>query len=298
MLNNFVSGPVDFWNTITRKNGNFMDNLDGTNAGKGAQEAAAIQTAYGEKAIDKIGEARDRNVVALDPYVQGGKQDYINLRGMQGRGEFNSPDFKYQGGPEFNAPADTYTDPGFSLKDVMNDPGYKFRLNQGINAVQNSAAARHSLHSGNTLTGINDYAQGFASNEANNAYARYAADRAAGTAHNIDARNFAWDTFNNNRNFAYGSQMDTYNSGVNSKQARFNRLSQLAGYGPQATSSLIGINTEYGNNVGNLLTGIGNVQAAGITGNANAKTQGTQNLLNFGGAVAGKAAGAFSGGMF
>src|SRR5258708_25388143 len=39
-------------------------------------------------------------------------------------------------------------------------PGYKFQLQQGENALQNSAAAQGGLLSGGTLAGLNNYAQG------------------------------------------------------------------------------------------------------------------------------------------
>lgn len=48
-------------------------------------------------------------------------------------------------------------------------PGYDFRFNQGMRAVQNSAAARGSRNSGRTLQALTNYGQGAASEE----YGRY-----------------------------------------------------------------------------------------------------------------------------
>lgn len=56
---------------------------------------------------------------------------------------------------------------------VTSDPSYQFRLNQGIGAIENSAAARGGLLSGNTLRGVTDYAQNAASQEYNNQFARW-----------------------------------------------------------------------------------------------------------------------------
>lgn len=50
----------------------------------------------------------------------------------------------------------------------FNSPGYQFTLQQGLNAVNRSAAANGSLYSANTLTGENNYAQGAASTQYNN----------------------------------------------------------------------------------------------------------------------------------
>lgn len=73
-----------------------------------------------------------------------------------------------------NTPALTKS---FSMADYQADPGYAFRQTQGMNALQNSAAARGGLLSGNTLKGIQDYSQGVASQEYQNAYNRYQTDQ-------------------------------------------------------------------------------------------------------------------------
>ena len=52
------------------------------------------------------------------------------------------------------------------------DPGYQFRKQQGLQAVQQSAAGKGLLRSGGTLTGIMDYGQELASQEYGQAVAR------------------------------------------------------------------------------------------------------------------------------
>lgn len=52
--------------------------------------------------------------------------------------------------------------------DYTKSPGYQFRLNEGLNAAQQSAAARGSLNSGATLRGLTEYGQNFATNDYNN----------------------------------------------------------------------------------------------------------------------------------
>src|SRR5947208_7303628 len=53
-----------------------------------------------------------------------------------------------------------------------NDPGYQFRLQQGENALQNSAAAKGTLLNGATGADIQKYGQDYASNEYGNVYNR------------------------------------------------------------------------------------------------------------------------------
>lgn len=65
----------------------------------------------------------------------------------------------------------------FSMADYQADPGYAFRLSEGLKALGHSAGARGGLISGQTMTGLQDYAQNSASNEFNNAYNRYQTNR-------------------------------------------------------------------------------------------------------------------------
>ena len=58
------------------------------------------------------------------------------------------------------------------------DPGYKFRLSEGMKALDRQAAARGGLISGNALKATQRYGQDLASQEFGNAY-----NRLAGFAH-------------------------------------------------------------------------------------------------------------------
>ena len=65
----------------------------------------------------------------------------------------------------------------FSLSDFQTDPGYQFRMQQGMDALQNSAAARGGLMGGDTGRALAEYGQNFASNEFQNAFNRYQQNR-------------------------------------------------------------------------------------------------------------------------
>jgi len=67
--------------------------------------------------------------------------------------------------------------------DVTQDPGYAFRMSEGIEALDKSAAARGRLLSGAQQKGVSSYAQNLASQEYANAYARQASEKA--TKYNI-----------------------------------------------------------------------------------------------------------------
>lgn len=62
--------------------------------------------------------------------------------------------------------------------DVTQDPGYQFRMDQGVEALDKSAASRGRLLSGAQQKGVNAYAQNMGSQEYANAYSRQAGEKA------------------------------------------------------------------------------------------------------------------------
>ena len=73
-----------------------------------------------------------------------------------------APDFNLPPVPGFTPP------PGFQAPDpngILNSPAYQFRVNQGNQALQNSAAAKGLTRTGGTLKDFIDYNQNFASQE-------------------------------------------------------------------------------------------------------------------------------------
>jgi len=98
---------------------------------------------------------------------------------------------------------------GDFAKNMEMDPGYQFRMKQGQNALQSSAAARGGLNSGATMKALQRYGQDFASNEYSNAY---------------------------NRNYARLSQLAGL--GANASQ---NLMGAAGNYGTQVSGNLIGL---------------------------------------------------------
>lgn len=129
----------------------------------------------------------------------------------------------------------------FSLSDFRQDPGYQFRMDQGQQAFERSAAARGGALSGGALKGLARYGQDYASGEYQNAYNR----------------------FNNDRT------------------TRFNRLSSLAGTGQTATRDVASMGTQTAQNIGQNQMAAGNARASGYVGQANAITGGLNNLSTF-----------------
>lgn len=110
--------------------------------------------------------------------------------------------------------------------DFYNDEGYQFRKQQGMDKIQNSAAARGGLASGATLKDLATFNSGLASEEYDKAYGRYDTSRKFAEANAVDERNYnntnrEWDTtFNNSnridaRNFDWAQTKDARDFAVN-----------------------------------------------------------------------------------
>jgi hypothetical protein len=69
-----------------------------------------------------------------------------------------------------------FTDPSMSHQDVMNEPGYQFGLQQGLSNIQNTAAARGGLYSGNALKALTQYGNDYATTKYGDAWNRMQSD--------------------------------------------------------------------------------------------------------------------------
>jgi hypothetical protein len=66
----------------------------------------------------------------------------------------------------------------FSMADFPADPGYAFRMSEGLKALDRTAASRGGMLSGAALRGATRYGQDMASQEYTNAFNRYQTNRA------------------------------------------------------------------------------------------------------------------------
>lgn len=123
--------------------------LIGSNA---ASKAAKTSAAASDRASDVQREMFERNVELNAPFREAGVNALNKL----------VPLTDYQ---------------NFGMDQFQADPGYAFRMSEGMKALEGSAAARGGLLSGNTLRGIQRYGQDMASQEFQNAFNRYGIER-------------------------------------------------------------------------------------------------------------------------
>jgi hypothetical protein len=149
--------------------------------------------------------------------------------------------FLAQGGSNTVDPAYGSLLKKFGMSDFEADPGYQFRMDEGMKGVERSAASRGGLFSGAAGKQLQRFGQGLASQEYGNAYNRYNADQT--------------------------NQYNRIAGVVNTGQGATNQVSNAAAnFGDQAASNLIGA---------------GNAQAAGGIAQANAITGGINDAFNY-----------------
>jgi hypothetical protein len=122
----------------------------------------------------------------------------------------------------------------FTGQDMYKDPGYGFRLNEGVKALDRSAAARGGLLGGNQLRGVTQFGQDYGSQEYMNAFNRYQTER----------------------------------------QARLNPLQSLLGAGQTSSNTLTGAAGDLGSGSAAALMAGGNAMAGGLIGAGNARASG------------------------
>lgn len=184
---------------------------------KAAKSAAGTQAAAAEQAADIQREMFEKQVELSEPWRKAGETALQELLPI----------------------ATQYTP--FGMAQFQQDPGYGFRLSEGIKALERSAAARGGLLSGAQIKGIQRFGQDLASQEYTNAFNRYQTER----------------------------------------QARLGPLQSLAGIGQTTAQQVGQAGQQMASNVGQALAGGAAARASGYVGGANALTQGLGTYLNY-----------------
>jgi hypothetical protein len=140
--------------------------------------------------------------------------------------------------PELEA-ASRYTP--FGMEQFQADPGYAFRMSEGMKGLERSAAARGGLLSGATLKGIQRFGQDLGSQEYTNAFNRYQTER----------------------------------------NARLNPLQSLAGIGQTSTTQLGAAGQTMASNVGQAMGASAQARASGYMGGANALSGALGQYMNY-----------------
>jgi hypothetical protein len=197
---------------------------------KASRDASSAQQQAAAQASDVQRDIFERQVELQAPFREAGLSGQNRLLELLGIG-----------GDKFAADFGKYASAEFTPDKFKTDPGYAFRMSEGMKALERSAAARGGLLSGATLKGTQRFGQDLASQEYQNAFNRYQAER-TGT-------------------------LNPYQSLAGVGQSSANTLGQQAG--------------ALGQSLGSNIIGAGNAQASGYMGQANAITGGLGQGINF-----------------
>lgn len=182
-----------------------------------SRSAAKTQAGAADRAADLQREMFERQVELSEPWRQAGQTALNKLIPL-------ATDYQQ-----------------FGMQQFQQDPGYGFRMSEGMKALERGAAARGGLLSGATLKGVQRFGQDLASQEYQNAFNRYQAER----------------------------------------QARLGPLQSLAGVGQTTAQQLGQAGQQMASNVGEAMTGGAAARASGYVGGANALTGALGTYLNY-----------------
>ena len=181
-----------------------------------SRSAAKTQAESADRAGELQREQFERQVELQEPFRQ------VGLRALN----------KLEGAAEYTP---------FGMSQFQQDPGYAFRMSEGMKGIERSAAARGGLLSGATLKGIQRYGQDLGSQEYTNAFNRYQTER----------------------------------------NARLNPLQSLAGIGQTSTNQLVAGGQNYANAAGEAMGAAGQARASGYMGSANSLSGALGQYMNY-----------------
>lgn len=195
---------------------------------KAAKRASKAQQQAAQQAANAQTQSYDEIKQGQSPYIDAGLTSQNRLLSLLGLGgDPKSQDYGKYGRD-------------FGMQDFQQDPGYSFRLSEGLKALDRQAAARGGLISGAALKAAQNYGQQAASQEYTNAFNRYQTNR--------------------------GNQLDP--------------LYRLMGAGQSASNYLGQANMNKAANLSNIYQNKGDAKAAGFIGQQDAKNAGIQGVTD------------------
>jgi hypothetical protein len=224
----------------------------------GAQARAAGEATQAQRDIanEQVALQREQYLKQLElnePFRQAGLTGQNMLLAQLQGGPYASAKF---GGVEGYDPASAMRN--FGASDFQADPGYAFRLSEGLKGMNATAAARGGLLSGNALRAGQEYGQQLGSQEYQNAFNRYQANRA------LQAQE-------------YGNAFNRFQTERTNTLAP---LQSLAGVGQSATQQAQQAAQNYATGASGALGNYGNAAASNIIGQGNARASGYAGIAN------------------
>ena len=223
-------------------------------------QAASIQAAAAQKALDLQEKLANEQVLRNAPYSEAGitaQNRMLDLMGLSTR----------TGAAGFGSANQPYSMAGFDpnslmrnfgASDFQTDPGYSFRLSEGLKALDRQAAARGGVMSGAALKAAGRYGQDVASQEYGNAFNRFQTNRASQA----------------------GLFTDAYNRDRTRQLDEFSRLGGLMTSGQNAAAGTGASQAAFGSNAANLMSQGAQAMGQGVIGAGQAMAAGQMGAGN------------------
>jgi hypothetical protein len=224
--------------------------ISGNTQANAAENAQQLQAQEQQNALNQQASEWNQTQANEQPFLQAGQGAAQQLSSlMQPGGSLSQP---WTG---------TFQAPTAAQAAAM--PGYQFQLQQGTQALQNSAAGQGALNTGATGAALEQYGQGLASTDYQQDY-----------------------------NNALTQYQTAYNTFQQNQANQYNRLAGIAGFGQQSAGQLGQQGQQMASNVGNIdLTGgaqqganinlAGAANASGYVGATNALSGGMNNISQY-----------------
>lgn len=253
-----------------------------------AQTGAAAQTQAAQTAQNTQLDMFNKAQANLQPFMQAGQSELPALE--QGIASYIGQPIPTAPTPG-QAPTIGSYNPGAPPpdittfgKDFQKSPGYAFQMQEGIDAIQNSAAAKGGVVSGNTLSALDKFGQGIANQDFYNQY--NAANQQYWSKYNAGDQEY-WKNYDaQNQNYwnQYNAQSQQFWNQYNALNSRQNQgigyLQNIVGAGQNAAANLGTSAITTGANIGNTQIAAGNAIQAGAVGAGNAIAAGTVGQAN------------------
>jgi hypothetical protein len=184
--------------------------------GSSSRSAASTQAAAADRAAELQNQQFERQIELQAPFRE------VGLRALN----------KLEGASDYTP---------FGMDQFQQDPGYAFRMSEGMKTLERGAAARGNLMSGATMKGLQRYGQDLASQEYQIAFNRYGIER----------------------------------------ERRLNPLQSLAGVGQTSTNQLVAGGQNYANAAGEAIGASAQARASGYMGTANSLSDALGQYMNY-----------------
>lgn len=219
-----------------------------------AQSAAGEQVQQQEQALQFQQQMWNQQQANQAPFVSAGQQSITQIMKDLQSGKYGPGSL-----PAVPTAPGAFQAP--TLAQAEQTPGYQFTEQQGTAGILKGAAGAGGAISGGTLKALDQYNQGLATTTYGNVF------------------NQALQGYNANLS-QYGAQLSQYQTAQGAQQQAFQQELAPAEVGEGAIANLNQSGSQVAQNIGQIYGNIGNSQAAGTVGAANAVTSGITGATN------------------